>query len=676
VGVPDRSNNLEAVQLKLSAKQFPLPCTLRELVLKRYNDAGAATSGGPTLAMEELLGYLAAADDPGLTPMESVLRQTESIGEPALPAAEQAAKLNWLGAAFNLWEIEFPLDETLTIELRRLKPLAAAQALTNPDFLIPGKHPLHQLLDNLQLAAVGWQARLGRAGQATRKQLTDAVNAVLALPPSGYEDELAALCSTVIAATERDKARASRMAQRMIETEQGKIKTAEAKRQAAQMINEVLLKFPAPPTIGRFLKGPWYESAQLVLLKFGPDSEQWEHVCATTEALLDSLQLETAKDPARRQRAFETIPQLPKDLKRWLLSLQHDSEAVSDAIGVIEFAHLRILRQQPLELEKIPLLDVEAAAQDTASENELDALRAGQWFSVDTGEADPVRVQLVLRMDNERQLLFANQAGIKVLQHSFEEFAALQREGKVSLLDSGASFSRSLTSAAGINSNQELETLLGATAQQVQRAEEAREQRAKLQQARDEAERQQAEANTAQDDEQARLQREWDEAEQAKRDRESAERSPQDSDSSREKAERLRRAQAEARREQLEQQEKRRRLHDQGIDSSVPPPPQSPEPAEQTGEAPTAGADEQIEINLPMGTWLGFHDGETPLMAKLAVYDLEQNNYIFVNRNGIKMRELSKEELLALLEQGMVDVLETKSHFKDEVTRVKQRTED
>ena len=41
-----------------------------------------------------------------------------------------------------------------------------------------------------------------------------------------------------------------------------------------------------------------------------------------------------------------------------------------------------------------------------------------------------------------------------------------------------------------------------------------------------------------------------------------------------------------------------------------------------------------------MGAWLGFHDGETPLMAKLAVHDPGSDTYIFVNRQGIKMREI------------------------------------
>ncbi len=73
-----------------------------------------------------------------------------------------------------------------------------------------------------------------------------------------------------------------------------------------------------------------------------------------------------------------------------------------------------------------------------------------------------------------------------------------------------------------------------------------------------------------------------------------------------------------------------------------------------------------------MGAWLGFHDGETPMMAKLAVYDPRRDNYILVNRKGIAMREISGAELVSLMDQGLVDILETRSRFRDEVERARE----
>ena len=44
VGVPHRPDHLEAGPLKLAAEHFPLPCSLRELVLTRYADNDAPSS--------------------------------------------------------------------------------------------------------------------------------------------------------------------------------------------------------------------------------------------------------------------------------------------------------------------------------------------------------------------------------------------------------------------------------------------------------------------------------------------------------------------------------------------------------------------------------------------------------------------------------------------------------
>ena len=60
-------------------------------------------------------------------------------------------------------------------------------------------------------------------------------------------------------------------------------------------------------------------------------------------------------------------------------------------------------------------------------------------------------------------------------------------------------------------------------------------------------------------------------------------------------------------------------------------------------------------------TWLGFHDSEIPLLARLAVHDPAQDSYIFVNRDGVKLRELSGRELQRLFDDDIVDVLELRA---------------
>jgi hypothetical protein len=82
-----------------------------------------------------------------------------------------------------------------------------------------------------------------------------------------------------------------------------------------------------------------------------------------------------------------------------------------------------------------------------------------------------------------------------------------------------------------------------------------------------------------------------------------------------------------------------------------------------------------VKLQIPMGTWLGFHDRNPPLMAKIVACDLDKNSYIFTNREGIKMRELTVPQLVALIDRGMVDILERKTNFRESVSQLFQHQE-
>lgn len=597
LGLSYRARLLETFTLKLTAKHFPFPCSLRELVVQRYATQNTNTSSMLTMEMDELIEYLRGTSDLSLTPMQSILAQTEAIGDPSLPSQEQTAILLWVGAAFEDWEHSFPLEQPLRNLLRKLKPLIAERAITDPSFLSPGAHPLHQMLDALQLAAVGWQTKLGRAGENLPKQIAKSIEDALSCRGNS-QSELAPVCMQVVTTVERDQARANRMAQRTIEAEAGKSKTAHAKRIAAGLINTGLRQFPIPSTIEKFLKGPWYESAQLVLLKHGEESSQWEQMSATTATILASVRYtETEENSSQRQQLFELVTQLPRELKRWLISIEHDREAIESAMGMVEYTHMQILRRRPLELEHAkPIPVIEPAARADAAKDALAAFSVGQWLSVDlTGEHMSTRMQLALRMEDEGELIFTNMVGLRVLQQRFDEFVALLDGGRVNLLDSGASFSRSLARAVDITTSEELGDLLSPEELQLRLKQEK-------------VLAQTGGLGTG--------------------------RTPRKS-----------------------------RPAFEGLDIS------------KSLKAEQKTTNEPAPVALNVGAWLGFHDGETPLLARFAIYDQETKTHIFVNRNGIKLRQLSNNELLDLIAQGQVEVLETSSNFRNEIDKAKQRSE-
>ena len=574
-----RNDSLEADPLNLTKEQFPFPVSLQSLVLEGFADPALSAQGGQAMSRDELIAYIRASDRLDLDPLQAVLVQTDQIGDPALPTAQDSAALAWIGASFDHWQENYPLDEILAQQLRRLRPVLALMALADPQFYTPGVHPLHQALDDIQAAAVGWQDGLGRAGEPLLKLVEQTVDDALA----SLEENGAGLMSLLRASTQsaqRLQTRLQRMTKRAADVERGQLRAARARINAAQMINGQLQRSPLPAEIGQFLVGPWYESAQLVVLKFGENAQQWRDFVTTTESLIDSLQ------PAEENGAnLNSVADISRGLHQWLLSLQHDEQAAEQAISNIEYVHLRVARGENIERSPTPLIEFEDKSSAGLEETELAGIEVGQWFTVQARKGGTLRIQLAMRQDDEQRLLFCNHAGAKVQAMDFASFAQLLEEHKAVALASDTSFSRSLAATVGIDNQASLYELTGEPLPG--HPPSASNQDAKPQSGTPDAD-----------------------------------------------------------------------IPPLEVESEEPRPP----------ELPDSGVPD-----LPMGTWLGFHDVDPPLLAKLALHDKVRRLFIFVNRKGIEQRRLEEDEYLRLIESGQVDILETKVNFREQVERARER---
>ena len=382
--------------------------------------------------------------------------------------------------------------------------------------------------------------------------------------------------------------------------------------------------------------------------------------------------LEGAEE-SRRQHIFEAVTQLPKEMRCWLLSLHHDTEAVNEAIGLVEFAHLRILRGQPLELDQIEPIaadDKNAKAEELQHFSTMQQWHKGQWFKVNNGDEGILRAQLALKVEHSQQLFFTNMAGIKVLQLSFAQFVELIEKKKASPLYSGGSFSLCLASAVGIESTALLDALVDVDGVTERESKSEHRRKPDSDAAPDPVDRSPDEEDepVAQNEEPPEVESPSlplgrsliDQAEEIKKQGGYIPRQAEDNvpvalplDEATEIGFSPKQASAA---------------------ETEPAPLSNPQAGVISGESQHAGPDsaKKRHFNLSMGTWLGFHDGEAPLMAKLAAHDLEGDFYIFVNREGVKMRQLTKLKLLDLIDRGMIDILETSSNFRKKVTEVRK----
>ncbi len=687
--------------MPLSSEHIPLPCSLRDAVTQRFPQSGGE-AGRETLTRDQLIRLLGKLGDDATSPLISLRRQAESEGASGSLEPVHGSIVEWVTLSFDYWEDHYPLEQKLALELRKLLPLVIALAVSDEHFFTAGAHPLHQLLDCLQHSAVGWQERLDRAGQMLEQRVVRAV----VRAREWFEDrsvDFAHITRELTAAAERDAARAQRMVQRLAEAEAASLKTEQARRDAADVINNGLDKYQLPAAIGEFLKGPWFDSAQLVALKFGTDSHEWRQVRRATEHLMESVQPREDTDDANRDRLTNIVKRLPQELREWLLSLQHDRDAADDAIGLVEYAHLRLRHGQNLGLTRIPPIAI-TGSRPALESHDRDAveLSNGHWFLMQDDQGE-LRAQLTLQLEEGQHLLFTNVVGLKALDLRRDEFLRRLGENRARPLPAEDSFSLSLANTAGVDSDETLRALIDPSF--VPEPIDAG----------------MVDANDAEPDVPAPVHledsgapsggrsehaastfvaEEWEDplpglnrrtespaADPAIPEIESLELTLTEDSDTGSLPPPIRPPTAAAPARELRQAEARPPERPAQRSREQHAPVSTPHRADRAGtvfserhETGRIGGERgpltEPEIDVPMGAWLGFHDGETPIMAKLAVYDPRRDNYIFVNRRGIALRELSRDELLGLIDEGLVDILETRSYFRDEVQRARGQHND
>lgn len=684
--------------MPFSSNQIPLSRSLRDKVLRDFSPADPH-SEADTLTHEELTSFLGRSKDTDGSPLTTIKRRAARQHRDPHLSPEDHATLVWICDAFADWEEGFPLEGPLRDHAHRLLPLAVAVALHDENFFTPGEHPLHQLFDELQRGAVGWQVRLDRAGQMLEQRVERAVEKALEWFNNKRID-MAAISRELIAANERDTARAQRMVQRLSETEGARLKTLAARREAAEEINAGLASYALPAAIGEFLKGPWFDSAQLALVKHGSDSQAWAQMKKTALQLMESVQKPSSDATAQQGRQEQILSVMPKELRRWLLSIEHDSEATDSAIGLVEYVHLRLQHgQRPQLVNVAPIeLDDDIPSLPTIGAETFDN---GGWYLFEEPQGE-LRAQLVLQLEGSQHLLFANCVGLKALDLPCTTFTQRLRDGLAKPLPNQYSFSLSLASAAGLDTDEKLDQFLGRRSASTGTTSQPKPRPASA--PATDTEEALGDDGLPEFELPAAFERTAPKPATPTRKTEpkaivaprrpagvpqSAPRPLESAGRVERMAERMdtQEPPAEAPDAEdsleliLELDEDSASDNPAQTDLSLSAAPPNAPPASDSDQgaqepakpAPPTADEAKPLVDVPMGAWLGFHDGETPIMAKLAVYDPRRGYYIFVNRKGISMREISDQELVSLMDQGLVDILETRCYFRDEVERAREK---
>lgn len=568
-----------------------------------------------SLEVEVRTGFALPSQNEGLTgealvaalskvslPQNQALRTALASGGEELIASEPAAVLDWIDAVFARWHAHYSLDPQLEHLLLVAKPLAASFACSEDRFFTPGAHALHRLLDTLYEGFAGWSSDLGK----TARPAVDAVSEVMQrclqdFPSEPAVDHTLHLLEQKISGY---SGQLERLDSSLIEREAASMASAVARRAVGGQLSQRLGGSTFPEKLSDFLGGDWFEAGVALVKNLGTDGAAWQQYCSTTELFVDLFgQSDSARSARSETNGVANANELPQQVRDVLEQVGLSNERAQNAGDMLEYLRLRHASKQEPSSTLSPVV--------------LDGKSTADWLqssttSLDSSGIEPGQWYRIHQADGVRRLRLSGAFGHN--SHLvFMDFA-----GARALRLSADEFANLLRSGEAIR----LDTQQTFSRALVEAAIEKTEWLAQQQAAQAEARAKQSQI-----------------AEQ-----ESAELA----------------SEREIAAQQLREAEQRARQQTDPLPIS-----QSEDSDRALSAELPFDTNTVLQLQIPIGTWLGFHDREPPIMARVAVRDLDKDSYIFTNREGIKLRELTVPQLVTLIERDMVDILERRTSFRD-----------
>ncbi|MFN3714505.1 MAG: DUF1631 family protein [Alcanivoracaceae bacterium] len=567
---------------------------------------GEVRQDRPAATDEQLRAWLASVDPATRDPLDEIQSREAGYSLSARQIGVIRLGHELLRAYFSQPVFHPELGHGLLSASGRL----LAEALPVDGWLLRPQHPVHGLMALIETVACGWDPSLPQA--------MDICNTV-----SDWLRRSEPVADTLATAQlwwAEAQSRQERIAARVAESEAGALRLRYVRQVAARMLNRQLAGRPLPDFVVQDVVEQWSAAFQWALLNGGERSPLWQKLVRGFGLLVWALQPEAA-DTAQRGKLTRVVEQLRAELLPLLDDLVADELVRQRLNEQIEVAMLCQLNSRPMDYASVPpvaggsLLDDAGAGVSQDLLSEVAAIHVGDWFMVpESGR----RMRLQLKLDEYQQLLFVNQAGVRLVSASFEEFA---------WQFSSAAISAVVAPVPLIDWSSER---LNALAEQYRVRQEARQTEHK---ALIEAQAREAEAR-----EHARR-KALDEARRLSDARQQQEQEQVALKAAEEDLELTRRAAVAA---------------DHGVT-----------------EAQRRQRARLLVSGLTMGAWLIFH-GETgvAIRRKLAVVLPSSGKYIFVDRVGTDKYDIGRDALIEAIASGAVEVASKDTRFDDALTRV------
>ncbi|MCK7599166.1 DUF1631 domain-containing protein [Microbulbifer sp. CAU 1566] len=474
-------------------------------------------SGVAPMGAQDLLSHLGALQShvpQGYTDGEIQLLNVNSLLQERLVEVRQSAALAKMDSdVIKLVEMLFSfiledrnLAEPIKSQLGRLQLPLLKVAIGDRSFFSKGGHPARKLLNELADASTGWQAKDNYESDPLFKKISEVVARVLA----EFDRDInifSLLLESFREFIQRERKRAERLEQRIVDEADGKAKTQAARARVAAVMDALMAERDLPPVVSEWLEKVWANMLFLTCIKEGTDSESWSRDVRTARDLVWSVH---APMPDSRKQLLGLLPTLQERLKagveavslntfdarrmftglkevyreRFALAQRIAEERSQKALEqarkeaethtplatpveeapevaavaapevvepVVELPQMEELEQvvAAAELHAEEKAGIEAMPESDSYWQQTYRLAQGSWFELKRGDEEQFRCRLAAVIKDIDQFIFVNRNGAKVAEFTRLELAHALRNAQLMPLDDGMLFERALQSVIG-----------------------------------------------------------------------------------------------------------------------------------------------------------------------------------------------------------------------------------
>ncbi|MES2826211.1 MAG: DUF1631 family protein [Pseudomonadota bacterium] len=341
--------------------------TLRDLLGSR-NAVPTQRNMGEEIATQELVKILslaqhqnsfnaaAAANSAQLNVRELLknLLSNSAPNQPA-PAINQVDDdiINLVSMMFDFILDDRNLAAPMKALIGRLQLPMVKVAIADKSFFSKGGHPARRLLNEMAMAALGWQesSEENQRKDSLFNKMEMTVQAIL----SDFETDMGIfnnLLTDFRAFLEKDKRRAQILEQRTIDAEDGKAKSEYARGQVDGILNRITSGHDLPAPAQKLLRDAWGNVLFITVLKQGIDSEEWQAAVRTAQQLVWSLTAPLNKE--NRQGLLKLVPELLQKLRHGLEDISFSPFETTQLFKQLEALHLTRLRAVPKVPDVVP----------------------------------------------------------------------------------------------------------------------------------------------------------------------------------------------------------------------------------------------------------------------------------------------------------------------------------